>query len=136
MARLLDTVPALKKQIKNYEKVIPHSLIEWENKIDPALMDLAKLPAVKRTKVLLDQMKVSFVGNDEGFYQFLKKNGRERFFTEPQIFLYVFSGLSDLAVLRRLKEYPDESSRAEIEAYWLAESPEAASIILINPEKA
>ena len=136
MARLLDSVPALKKQIKNYEKAIPHSIIEWENKIDPALMDLAKLPSIKRTKVVLDQKKVSFVGNDEGFYQFLKKNGRERFFTEPQIFLYVYSGLSDLAVLRRLKEYPDESSRAEIEDYWLAESPEAASIILINPEKA
>ena len=131
---LLDSFPTLKSQVRHYESVLPHSLLEWENKIDPVLFELAKMAGVKRTKVVLDGKKVAFVGNDEGFYQFLKINGQEHFFTEPQIFLYVFSGLSDLSILRRLKEYPDETPRVEIEAAWAAESSEAASLIIINPE--
>ena len=136
MSNLLDSFPILKTQVKHYETVHPHSIIEWENKIDPVLLELQKTPGLKRTKVVLDGKKVSFVGNDESFYRFVKTTGRENFFTEPQLFLYVYSGLTDLGLLRRLKEFPDESPRAEIEAYWLAESSEAASLILINPEKA
>ena len=136
MPGLLDSFPTLKSRIKQYEKVLPHSLIDWENKIDPVLFELSKTSGVKKTKVVLDNKKVAFVGNDEDFYQFLKTKGREHYFTEAQLFLYVFSGLNDLAILRRLKEYPDEAGRSEIEAFWLAESTEAASLILINPEKA
>ena len=136
MAFLLDSFPSLKKQVPHYGKVLPHSLIEWENKIDPALFELSKISGIKKTKVFLDGRKVAFCGNDEGFLRFLKSSGAEQQFTEAQFFLYVYGGLDDLSILRRLKEYPDETGRSEIEAYWLAESIESASLIIINPEKA
>lgn len=135
--KLLDSFPTLKARVQLYESVVPHSIIEWENKIDPVLFELSKISGVKRAKVFLDKkQKVAYCGNDEPFLQFLKKSGRDQHFTEAQLFLYVYSGLTDLGLLRRLKEYPDETSRAEIEAYWLAESVEAASILIVNPEKA
>ena len=86
MPRLLDGFPTLKSQVKNYERVQPHTLIEWENKIDPVLFELTKIPKVKKTKVVLDSRKVAFVGNDEGFYQWVKTSGREHFFTESSCF--------------------------------------------------
>ena len=136
MPPLLDSFPTLKSRVKRYGEVQPHSLIAWENKIDPVLYELGKRAGVKKTKVVLDNRKVSFNGTDGEFYDFLKKAGREHFFTEPQLFLHVYGNVNDLAVLRRLKEFPDETPRGEIEAYWLAESSEAASILIINPEKA
>ena len=110
--KILDSSPTLKSIVKRYASVQAHSLIDWENRIDPALYELGKMPGVKKTKVLLDEKRISFCGNDAGFYDFLKEKGREDFFTESRIFLYVYSGLHDLGLLRRLKEFPDETPRA------------------------
>ena len=110
--------------------------MEWENKIDPVLFELGKIPGLQRASLSLDGGKVAFSGNDQGFLQFLKNSGHEEQFKQAQLYIYVYGGLTDLAILRRLKEYPDETSRSEIEEYWLAESVEGASIIIINPEKA
>ncbi len=133
---LLEPFPALKAFVKRYEEVRLHSLIDWENRIDPALYDLNKKSGVKKTKVIFNGKKVAFCGTDSAMFDFLKTNGREHFFMEPQIFLYSYSGLDDLSILRRLKEFPDETPSEEIKDYWLAESDETGSILIINPEKA
>ena len=135
--KLLDSFPEIKSKVKHYERVLPHSLIDWENKIDPVLFELAKMPGTKKTKVFLDNgRKAAYCGNVDAWLEHIKKSGREQHFTEAQLFLYVYGGLTDLSLLRRIKEFPDETPRGEIEAYWLAESVEAASILIINPEKA
>ncbi len=136
MPKLLDSFPSLKNQVKRYSEVRSHSIIEWEDKVDPVLYELSKLSGVMKTKVVLDDKKTAFCGNDDSLCSFLKAKGREHFFTEPQLFVYSYGGLTDLSILRRLNEFPDETPRAEIEAYWIAESVEAASILIINPEKA
>ena len=148
LPRLLDRSPLLLQKIINYENVLPHTPEEWENKIDPVLFELGKREDTVQVRFKVDGEEVLFTGNDPDFADFVER-GRKRDPStalgmvsrsnhpsiKPGLFLYVFSGLTDLAILRRLKEYPDETDRAEIEAYWLAECAEARSIIVINREK-
>src|SRR3989338_5230906 len=136
MTPLLDLFPILKPQVKRYGDCHAHGLIEWENKIDPVLYELTKRPALKKVRLFLAGIKVSFTGTDDAFYDFLKKEGKNSNFPEPQIFIHAYSGVDDLALLRRLKEFPDETPQTEIEDYWVGESEEAISLLIINPEKA
>ena len=133
MPKLLTPFPILAEKIINYEQALSHSLEEWENKVDPVLFELARSGGVQNLKFLLGDARIQYAGNDPVFARFLASRGRTSEFPKADLFLYVYSGLTDLAILRRLKEYPDETDRSEIEAPWIAECEEAKSIILINP---
>ena len=133
---ILDSFPAFKSQVKRYGESRPHSLVEWENKVDPVLYELSKLKGVKKTRVTLEGKNISFSGTDAALYGFLKEKGRDGAFTDPHLFLHSYAFLDDLALLRRVKEFPDETSRGEIMDYWVGESAEASSILILNPEKA
>ncbi|OGR88712.1 MAG: hypothetical protein A3A86_02045 [Elusimicrobia bacterium RIFCSPLOWO2_01_FULL_60_11] len=133
---ILDSFPDLRSQVKRYGETHPHSLIEWENKVDPVLYELDKRQGVKKTKSVVEGKKIAFSGTGGALYDFLKEKGQGHAFTEPDLFLHVYSDLDDLALLRRVKEFPDETPRAEITDYWVGESAEASSILILNPEKA
>ncbi len=132
IARLLDLFPSLQSQIIRYDSVLPHSLEEWENKMDPALFELGKMSGLEKRSAFVDGKEILFQGNDAGLLRFISDRGQRADFKKPDLFLYGFQGLNDLAILRRMKEYPDETSRVEIEAYWLAECVEAKSLIVVN----
>lgn len=112
------------------------SLEQWENKIDPAIFDLQKSEGVRKINCLIDNLKIKFLGNDLQVIHFLTPYAEEKNKIGPvfksELNLYIFCGLTDLAILRRIKEYPDETDRSEIEAAWSAECRENGSLIIVN----
>lgn len=135
MPSFIDSFPFLRSKISNLESTQALSLEEWENKIDPSLMELDGRSDVERSSFDIEGRRVLYIGNDRVLRDFLKARGKTGEISNPELILYSFTGLKELPILRRMKEYPDETDRSEIEAPWAAECAEARSIILVNVDR-
>jgi hypothetical protein len=120
-------------QIRNSDNIVPITLDGWEERIIPAVFELQKTPGIQRLACCVENKEVSFLGNDPVMTAFLQENFPQIPPHQPQFHLYVFSGIKDLGILRRMNEFPDETPRAEIEDSWVGVCEEASSMMITNP---
>lgn len=105
----------------------------WEERIMPLLYDLKEYPSIQTFACAIDQSQVSVMSNDEALIAALRTAERRLgFVPAPQFHLYVFSGIKDLSILRRFKDFPDETPREDLEAFWIGECADRRSAIILN----
>ncbi|OGR52361.1 MAG: hypothetical protein A3I11_00430 [Elusimicrobia bacterium RIFCSPLOWO2_02_FULL_39_32] len=116
------------------EAVVPITLGMWEDRILPALSNLEKMCGMLRMECEIENKKILYIGNEKKFLDQL--NCKISAIQSPQkaeTMLFVFGGLTDLSILRRLKDFPDETDALELTAPWAGECKEMNSILVINP---
>ncbi|MBI3012662.1 MAG: hypothetical protein HYY63_03460 [Elusimicrobia bacterium] len=116
------------------EEVVPLSKEMWEDRIVPLLFELERGEGVKKITLQSGREKILCVGNEPDFFSTLSL-GTEKTIGEPQVSLYVFNRITDLSTLRRLKDFPDETERSELESTWVGECPDPRSLLVINPSQ-
>ncbi len=105
----------------------------WEERIMPLLYDLKDYPSIQTFACAIDQAQISVTSNDEALITALRPAERRMgFVPAPQFHFYVFSGFRDLSVLRRFKDFPDETPREDLIAFWIGECADRHSIIILN----
>lgn len=111
--------------------VVPVTTESWEDRITPLLAELEQKGLRKRSYSLENQ-RVQLIGDDDLLLQSLgaKPGGDE--LAEPALFLYCFAHLKDASVLRRFKEFPDETPQRELEEPWAGECAQARVLIVLN----
>ncbi|MBI2119947.1 MAG: hypothetical protein HYT97_10045 [Elusimicrobia bacterium] len=117
------------------EVAVPISLEMWEDRILPALSNLEKISSMVKIGCEIENKKIQYIGNEKKFLDHLNlKHSNIQFFQKAETILYVFGGLSDLSILRRLKDFPDETDALELTAPWAGECKEMNSILVVNPK--
>lgn len=116
------------------ELAVPITLEMWEDRILPALFNLEKDEHVMKMDYEIENKKIHYVGNQGKFLERLNfKVSAIQSPQEPDTTLYVFKNLSDLSILRRLKDFPDETAELELLAPWVGECKELDSLLVVNP---
>ncbi len=112
---------------------MPLSSDMWEGRIMPLLYEMRDYPSVQAFACTIDLTQISLMSNDEALIAALRPTERKLgFVPEPQHHFYVFSGVKDLSILRRFKDFPDETPREDLEEFWVGECAEIRSAIILN----
>ena len=114
------------------DMVVPLTFEMWEDRILPLLSELGREGGLRACEFSAGGEKVGFLGNDRRFLEKLGDKESQAGVVRPDLFLVAFSGLTDLSVLRRFKDYPDETGRNQLEEPWVAECVQARSLIVLN----
>lgn len=139
MAGLLtQEFPSLSKKVlgSRSAEVVPIGGDMWETRIEPLLYELKEVQGVQIFSCTVEGQEVGVMSNDEALVAALRPSHRKLgFVPKPSFNLYVFSGMIHLSALRRFKDYPDETPREDLEAFWLAECAENRSVIVLNRDR-
>ncbi len=127
-----EQFPFLFSKLPDAAIIVSLTSEEWENRINPVLFELGRRNDIRRSDISVHGRKICLIGNDQLFLDFIHENIAASGEIGADSFFYAFGGLTDLSILRRFKEYPDETSRSELENPWVAECPDEKSFIFVN----
>jgi hypothetical protein len=111
---------------------VPIAPDAWEDRILPLVAELEAAGTLPKQTYELDGRRVQLIGGDDRLLRALGARPGGPELAEPALYLYALSGLKDPSVLRRFKEFPDETPQAELEEPWAGECREARVLILLN----
>jgi hypothetical protein len=102
--------------------------IEWWDRVAMAVDMLLKRSGAQRRKFLAGETRVEWIGNDASLF-----SGRETISDgAPDLTAYVFSGVQDVEILRRLNQMPDETPLDLLAQPFSLYCPEMNSFVSIN----
>lgn len=132
MDLIKDIFPSLDSEAGSSAAWEPLSLERWESRIVPVLLETESRDGRAKKKFVLDGKDLFYAGNDAALEAFLARKTAEASGSGPSFYLYAFAGLQERHLLRRLKDFPDEASREELEAPWKAYCEEEKSMVWVN----
>ena len=151
----IDKAPVLlRKMLANFPPDFPLEMVDdisadaWEGRILPLLYELELAGKFRRRMVQFEGAALQLLADVnalDAFVPFLSMSASSDAAlsaanassdaAQAAINVYIFDACTDLSVLRRFKEYPDETERAALESFWVGYSQENAAFLFVNPGK-
>ena len=129
---------AFQKEWENYfSPEIVDAIPEWmwEDRIEPLLQELQQQRFYSSHIATWNKVSGRLFSNRVSSVSLPSVTIGENVGSEPAGWsVYVFFDVTDLSILRRLKDYPDETERRQLEENWAAVCTEKKILIFVNPK--
>ena len=131
----------LRKMLANFPPDFPLEMVDdisadaWEGRILPLLYELELAGKFRRRMVQFEGAALQLLADVNALDAFVSFLPASSDAAQAAVNVYIFDACTDLSVLRRFKEYPDETERAALESFWVGYSQENAAFLFVNPSK-